>query len=90
MIYCAREMIEKIISGIQQTNSPLSMNSQRTSRSTSRHPVWRSLEQLSLLWGLSPARTNLVARTLIRSGRLEVRQPAELAGSEPEFRIAKN
>lgn len=35
---------------------------------------WRSLGQLSEMWGLSRARTRLVINMLLQSGRMEFRQ----------------
>ena len=36
-------------------------------------PRWKSVAQLSDIWGLSRARTRLIVRSLVRSGRMEAR-----------------
>lgn len=53
------------------------MNDNRPSRPAHPRPPWRSLEQLAETWGLSRARTNLVVKALLRSGRLEERRTSQ-------------
>ena len=55
-------------------------------------PGWRSLRQLSDLWGLSRARTGMVVDGLVRSGRMEVRPaPCDCRGRQGrrEYRPAR-
>lgn len=49
------------------------MMNQRETEPRSPSGRWKSLGQLCELWGLSRARTRLVVNSLVRSGRMEVR-----------------
>lgn len=49
------------------------MSTNRTTEASPQASPWRSLEQLAESWGLSRARTHLVVKALIRSGRMEER-----------------
>jgi hypothetical protein len=50
-------------------------------------PRWKSLDQLAELWGLSRARTRIVLRGLVRSGRMEVRCLRRNRHKEREYRV---
>ena len=50
-------------------------------------PAWRSLDQFSVLWGLSTARTSLAIEALVRAGRMESRQVGDQPLAGTEYRI---
>ena len=62
------------------------MTKNRQSEGRGDRPVWRSLRQLSDLWGLSRARTGLVLDGLVRSGRMEVRRGPRERRERREYR----
>ncbi len=63
------------------------MTANRTEQSSPPRSPWRTLEQLADTWGLSRARTRLVVKALVRSGRLEERAPRESEATVREFRL---
>ena len=65
------------------------MRSNRTEQSSHQRSPWRSLGQLAESWGLSRARTNLVVRALVRSGRMEERTARESEPSDRQYRVVR-
>ena len=63
------------------------MKSNRTDRNSPTRAPWKSLEQLAESWGLSRARTNLVVKALIRSGRMEERAACESEPIDRQYRL---
>jgi DNA-binding HxlR family transcriptional regulator len=63
------------------------MKSIRTKQQSHTRPPWRSLEQLADTWGLSRARTNLVLKALVRSGRMEERKRSQEQPERCEYRL---
>ncbi len=63
------------------------MRRKRTEHFPLSRTPWRSLEQLADSWGLSRARTNLVVKALVRSGRMEERESREHAPMSREYRL---
>ena len=51
-----------------------------------KRPRWKSVDQLSDLWGMSRARTRLVVQALVRSGRMESR-PGHDTDHTQEYRV---
>ena len=49
--------------------------------------AWRSLEQLSVLWGLSRGRAGLAIQALVADGRMEVRVASRGESDYAEYRI---
>ncbi len=52
-------------------------------------PRWKSLGQLSELWGLSRGRTYAVLQGLVRSGRMEVRSLRRNQHEERVYRVVQ-
>lgn len=63
------------------------MKNKRTERTSPPRAPWKSLEQLAEFWGLSRARTNLVVKALIRSGRMEERATRESEPIDRQYRL---
>jgi hypothetical protein len=64
------------------------MTSKRTENERARHrTAWRSLDQLSQFWGLSRARTDMVVRSLVRTGRMEERPARASQPFRRQFRM---
>ena len=61
------------------------MSRNRTAQASPlQRPRWKSVDQLSDIWGLSRARTRLVLRALVQTGRMEERdgEPARITAHE--------
>jgi DNA-binding transcriptional MocR family regulator len=59
-------------------------------RSPSPRPRWKSMEQLSDIWGLSRARTRLIVEALVRSGRMEERAgQLEAPSARHQYRVTR-
>ena len=63
------------------------MENRQNERSRQRpgHPGWRSIGQLSDLWGLSRMRTSLVVENLVESGRMEMRRVSRSCDHRREY-----
>ena len=63
------------------------MNTKRISWIDGSQVPWRSLDQFSLLWGLSRAKAGLAIQALVAGGRMEVRTTARSDTAYAEYRI---
>ena len=63
------------------------MKDNRRKTHSQRRAPWKSLEQLAESWGLSRARTDLVVKALIRSGRMEERPVSESETVRRQYRL---
>ena len=81
--------IERLVFVLLTKTTPKIMRSHRTEQSSHQRSPWRSLGQLAESWGLSRARTNLVVKALVRSGRMEERTARESEPIDRHYRLVR-